>query len=126
MQDPIPTFCYLVNEIMTRHPDFAYIYVTEPRVTGDRDREVQEGEASLIFFRLLINAAHEFVNSQQNDFLCEILASRPFISAGGYDRELALGVAEKTDNLIAFGRYFLANVRHTGSSLFDIWLTIYV
>lgn len=49
---------------------------------------------------------------QGNDFLREIWGSRPFISAGGYNHELAVDVAEKTGNLIAFGRHFIANVRY--------------
>lgn len=51
MKDPLPTFSYLVSEIAKRHPDFAYIHVTEPRVAGggvDRS-EVTEGEVAIVF-----------------------------------------------------------------------------
>lgn len=47
---------------------------------------------------------------QQNDFIREIWGSRAFVSAGGYNRELAVDTAERTGNLIAFGRHYLANV----------------
>lgn len=48
---------------------------------------------------------------QSNDFIREIWRPRPLISAGGYNRELALKVAETKGDLIAFGRFFISNVR---------------
>ncbi len=50
---------------------------------------------------------------QSNDFIREIWRPRPLISAGGYDRDLALQEAESTGDLIAFGRYFISNVSGT-------------
>lgn len=116
MQDPIPTFSYLVSEIARRHPELAYIHVTEPRIAGDHEREIPEGEVGKSILILL----PKLTSVQQNDFLREIWAPRPFISAGGYYRQLALEVAERTDNLIAFGRHFLANV--SDHSLFTMLL----
>lgn len=49
---------------------------------------------------------------QSNDFLREIWSPRPVITAGGYDRDLALEVAEAKGDLIAFGRPFISNVSH--------------
>ena len=49
---------------------------------------------------------------QENDFLREIWAPRPFISAGGYKRPLAIETAEAKGDIIAFGRAFIANVRN--------------
>lgn len=89
MADPKPGFAYLVSEIAKRFSNLAYIHVVEPRVEGNMDREPQEGES--------------------NDFLREVWGQRPFISAGGYNRELAFKVAEETGNLIAVGRYFISN-----------------
>ena len=48
MEDPRPTFSYLVEEIVKRHPDFAFIHLVEPRVEGNVDREVQAGEVSVL------------------------------------------------------------------------------
>ncbi|KII91973.1 hypothetical protein PLICRDRAFT_172136 [Plicaturopsis crispa FD-325 SS-3] len=91
MVDPKPTFAYLVQRLRDEYPDLAYIHVVEPRVDGGKTREtgVPDGES--------------------NDFIREIWAPRPLISAGGYDRELALETAEHTGDLIAFGRHFIAN-----------------
>ncbi|KAI0342407.1 FMN-linked oxidoreductase [Trametopsis cervina] len=89
MQDPIPTFRYLVQQITERQPKLAFIHVVEPRVNGAVDREVQEGES--------------------NDSLREVWGSRPFISAGGYNREHALKIAEEKGDLIAFGRDYIPN-----------------
>lgn len=49
---------------------------------------------------------------QSNDSLREVWGSRPFISAGGYNREHALEIAEKKGDLIAFGRDYIPNVRN--------------
>ncbi|KAJ6587563.1 hypothetical protein DFH09DRAFT_1027543 [Mycena vulgaris] len=91
MADPKPTFAHLVSEIKKAHPDFAYIHVIEPRVSGDSDHE-SEGDPG------------------SNDFLRELWAPKTMISAGGYSRETALARAEERPNeAMAFGRQFLAN-----------------
>ncbi|CCL99891.1 uncharacterized protein FIBRA_01916 [Fibroporia radiculosa] len=86
MRDPKPTFAYLVSRLASTHTDLAYIHVIEPRI---EEHEPEPGES--------------------NDFLREIWAPRAYISAGGYKRQLAFMDAEKTGDLIAFGRLFLAN-----------------
>ena len=49
--------------------------------------------------------------SQSNDFLRTIWYPRPYISAGGYTKELATEVINLHSNeLVAFGRQFIANV----------------
>ena len=48
--------------------------------------------------------------SQDNDFLRDIWKPRPFISAGGYTRQLALEGAQTKNDLIAIGRLFISNV----------------
>ncbi|TFK50418.1 FMN-linked oxidoreductase [Heliocybe sulcata] len=88
MADPIPTYTHLVSSIRSAYPSFAYLHVVEPRVAGIFDREAAPGES--------------------NDFIRAIWGEN-IISAGGYTRDLALEVAEKTENLIAFGRFFISN-----------------
>jgi hypothetical protein len=51
---------------------------------------------------------------QSNDFIREIWQPRPLISAGAYNRDLAIRAAE-TGDLIAFGRAYIPNV----SSIFS-------
>ena len=94
MKDPKPTFGYLVSQIKEQHPDLAYIHLVEPRVDGATTRDSYPGEWS-------------------NDFIREIWAPRPLITAGGYNRKLAIDVAETKGDLIAFGRAFIANVSST-------------
>ncbi|KAI0691499.1 FMN-linked oxidoreductase [Cytidiella melzeri] len=89
MEDPIPTFRYIVQQLVEKHPNLAYIQVVEPRVNGNVDRDVEEGET--------------------NDFIRNIWSPRPLISTGGYNRELALEVAENNGGLIAFGRHYIPN-----------------
>jgi NADPH2 dehydrogenase len=95
MAHPKPTFAYLVGEILERHPEFAYIHAIEPRVDSITLRPV-------------------IPPGWSNDFLRDIWVSptsaRRFISAGGYDRPLALEVADNKNDIIAFGRHFISNV----------------
>lgn len=47
MEDPIPTFSYLVKHLAELHPDLAYLHVVEPRTTPDgQEREVKPGQVS--------------------------------------------------------------------------------
>lgn len=41
MQDPIPTYKYLVSRIAELYSDLAYIHVVEPRVSGYDLRDPQ-------------------------------------------------------------------------------------
>ncbi|KAI0064363.1 FMN-linked oxidoreductase [Artomyces pyxidatus] len=90
MPDPIPTYSALIARLRDSHPDLSYIHVVEPRVDGSTTREPSEGES--------------------NDFIREIWGrERRIVAAGGFTRKLGLETAEKTGNLIAYGRYFIAN-----------------
>ncbi|KAK7442715.1 hypothetical protein VKT23_015961 [Stygiomarasmius scandens] len=96
MKDPKPTFSYVVSEIKKAHPTLAYIHVVEARAKGYDIVEVPKEE--------------------NNDFLREIWTSpendedgRRLISSGGYSRDVALETADKKEDIIAFGRLFLAN-----------------
>ncbi|KAI3601594.1 flavinoxidoreductase/NADHoxidase [Moniliophthora roreri] len=96
MENPKPTFSYLISQLKENYPKMSYIHVVEPRIKGDDS----------------VEHCHE---AASNDFLRDIWAPRPYISAGGYTREKAFEQAEKGvserkgPELIAFGRYFLAN-----------------
>lgn len=77
---------------------------TEPRTgTSSQERcvEVHHGH----------NRTATKILVKSNDFIREIWKPRPLISAGGYNRETALAVAETKGDLVAFGRYFISNVR---------------
>ena len=43
-------------------------------------------------------------------FISKLWAPRPCITAGGYDREKGLKVAEETGQLVGYGALFIANV----------------
>ncbi|TCD71420.1 hypothetical protein EIP91_010126 [Steccherinum ochraceum] len=88
MPDPKPQFSHTVSNIAESHPDLSYIHVVEPRVNGNIERTVQSGES--------------------NDFIRDIWAPRPLLSAGGYNREIGLKAAEKGD-IAVYGRYFISN-----------------
>ncbi|TCD65522.1 hypothetical protein EIP91_002530 [Steccherinum ochraceum] len=88
MTDPKPQFSYIVQKIAENHPDLAYLHVVEPRVSGHEVRTIQAGES--------------------NDFIRAIWAPRPYLSAGGYDREGGLKAAERGD-IVVYGRHFISN-----------------
>ncbi|GAA5881411.1 hypothetical protein JCM1840_007560 [Sporobolomyces johnsonii] len=84
------TFTYFVEQIKSRHPDFAYIHAVESRIGGNMDIEFDAAETL--------------------DFLQEIWAPRPFLHAGGFKADTAVATADKDANaVIVFGRYFISN-----------------
>ena len=116
MQNPIPTYTYLVTQLGELFPDLAYLHVVEPRTLPDgQPREVKPGQvwviANLSASSLMLKS---FFKIQSNDFLRALWAPKTFISAGGYTKELAIETTNTHNNeLVAFGRHFLANVRVT-------------
>ncbi|KAL4252357.1 Aldolase-type TIM barrel [Abortiporus biennis] len=100
MQDPYPTYTYVVNQLLERHPDLAYIHAIDPRARG----HVTESDSIGADIELVSD-----VHGKSLDFIRKVWAPRPFISAGFYTPELALEIADSKGDLIAFGRYFIAN-----------------
>jgi NADPH2 dehydrogenase len=93
MEDPVPQFTHLLSTIKERYPALAFLHVIEPRTAGSDDVPSEEWRG------------------QSNDFIRELWSPMPLVSAGGYTRDSAIEVADKHDNeLVAFGRHFLANV----------------
>ncbi|KZP21341.1 FMN-linked oxidoreductase [Athelia psychrophila] len=92
MTNPGPQFTHLISTIRDLYPDFAYLHILEARVDGVVDRET-------VSVNLL----------KERDALHALWAPRPLITAGGYDRELGLDVAQKTGQLVAYGRLFISN-----------------
>ncbi|KAF8663699.1 hypothetical protein AX16_000874 [Volvariella volvacea WC 439] len=86
MANPIPQFSHFVTSLKEKFPSLAYIHVVEPSAK----------DAS-------------FSVTPSNDFIRAIWGSRPYISAGGYDRATAIQGAEDRGELIAFAKLFLAN-----------------
>ncbi|KAJ7859523.1 NADH:flavin oxidoreductase/NADH oxidase [Mycena olivaceomarginata] len=84
MQDPLPTFSYLVSALAARHPTLAYLHLIEPRISGNELRV--EGTVG----------AHE-----SNDALRTIWAPRPLIRAGGFDRASALAAAVRLPETVS-------------------------
>ncbi|KAI0057806.1 FMN-linked oxidoreductase [Artomyces pyxidatus] len=91
MPDPGPTFAQFVRCLRHAHPDLAYLHIVTPRVDedGESTREPDEGE--------------------RDDFIRAEWGERPIISSGGFGRESGMEAADKTGDLIAYGRAFIAN-----------------
>lgn len=83
-------WAYMTTEIQKKHPNLSYLHFIEGRAQRDNDG--------------VINVVDTLATYRQ-------LWKGPFISAGGYSNanEHAMDLAEKTGNLISFGRMFIAN-----------------
>ncbi|KIK79493.1 hypothetical protein PAXRUDRAFT_834065 [Paxillus rubicundulus Ve08.2h10] len=95
MPDPRPTFAYLATALRDKHPNMAYLHVTESRATANTNEPANEDETN-DFLREIWNAGEGGEN-------------RIFISAGGYTRDTALSTAEQLGGLVAFGRLYISN-----------------
>ena len=89
MKDPIPQYTHFISSLKSAHPELAYLHAIEAL-------EGSEGA---------------YPSDVSNDFLREIWGRKPFINAGGYNRESAIARADAGDGLVAFGRHFIPNVR---------------
>lgn len=97
MEHPQPTFAFLVSQIREAYPSFSFIHVVEPRVAANIDRTVLKGESN-DFLRAIWNGPNSATKNHS-----------VYLSAGGYTPETALDDAEKKDDLVVFGRYFISN-----------------
>ncbi|RDX42074.1 NADH:flavin oxidoreductase/NADH oxidase [Lentinus brumalis] len=87
MDDPIPTFTYVVEQLKERYPDLAYLHTITPLAPGN------EGPK----------------DPSQADFMDRLWAPRPVITTGGFTRESGLKTAEETGRIIGYGVLFTAN-----------------
>ncbi|ORX48268.1 FMN-linked oxidoreductase [Hesseltinella vesiculosa] len=87
---PVETWSYITQQLQDKHADLAYIHYVEAREGGHHDVELENHE-SLDPFRQIWKG--------------------PFITAGGYtDPKKAIKtIEENPNNLLAFGRLFIAN-----------------
>jgi NADPH2 dehydrogenase len=90
MKDAQAQFGHFVTSLKAQHPNLAFLHLVEPRFVGVF-AEVKESDVT-------------------NDYVREIWAPKPLISSGGFTLESAKERAEKTGDLVAFGRYFISNV----------------
>lgn len=89
-ETPVDTWSYLTFQLQSRHPDLAYVHFIESRSNVHVEDQINT-EDSLEPYRKIWKG--------------------PFISSGGFStaREHSIDLSEKTGNLIAFGRAFIAN-----------------
>ncbi|KAI8647390.1 hypothetical protein BD408DRAFT_378724 [Parasitella parasitica] len=89
-EDPVKTWGYLTTQLQKNHPSLAYLHFIEARSDFAVDGKVNTVD-TLDHYRQLWEG--------------------PFITAGGFSTAIkhSVELAEKTGNLIAFGRAFIAN-----------------
>ncbi|KAG8886539.1 hypothetical protein FRB97_003050 [Tulasnella sp. 331] len=86
-------FTYVIKALREAFPTFAYMHLTEPRVTGGADAKPEH-----------VSGTIDFARRAWGD-----VEGSPFLAAGGYTRETAIETAEKYGGAIVFGRDFIAN-----------------
>jgi NADPH2 dehydrogenase len=96
-ENPIPGYSYLTAELAKRFPNLAYLHVVEPR-------------SDELFMDIPEDRRHDAAKTMSNDFIREIWGSKTLISAGGYQRDSAIKVAEERGDVIGFSRHYIANV----------------
>ncbi|KAG7097486.1 hypothetical protein E1B28_004828 [Marasmius oreades] len=99
VRDPKPTYSYLVSQIKNSHPTFAYIHVVDPRVDGVENVE-DVGDRSNEFIREIWTKGPGGNDSQDG---------RRLISAGNFDLEKGVELADTKGDLVAYGRRFISN-----------------
>ncbi|KAH8552880.1 hypothetical protein BGW37DRAFT_527597 [Umbelopsis sp. PMI_123] len=89
-ETPLETWSYLTQQLQDNHPKLAYLHFVEPRPDVVDLSDKNKGPSRSAFRKIWKSA---------------------FISAGGNGdyRDNTLKFAEETDNLLAFGRHFIAN-----------------
>lgn len=97
--DPLKTFVPLVERVLTQFPSLAFIHLVESRINGASDRENYTEQESLDPIRQIV-AKH---NRRSG---CNV----QLVIAGGFTIDSATEHAKRyPDELLAFGRYFIAN-----------------
>ncbi|KAI9476144.1 MAG: hypothetical protein EXX96DRAFT_575931 [Benjaminiella poitrasii] len=89
-ENVIKTWSYITNELQIRHPDLAYLHFIQANARYRED-------------------GHQNTNDSLEPY--RQIWKGPFISAAGFSTSIdfAFDLAEKTGNLISFGRAFIAN-----------------
>ncbi|RPD77002.1 NADH:flavin oxidoreductase/NADH oxidase [Lentinus tigrinus ALCF2SS1-7] len=88
MKNPVPQFTYVLEQFKQKHPDLAYIHT----ITPDAPMSAMPEDKSV-----------------DPNFIYKLWSPRTVVTAGSYVRESAIKVAEETNQLVGFGRPFIAN-----------------
>ena len=99
MKEPIPQYTNFIMHFITHlkvvHPNLAYLHVVEPEPAHSGHRGGEETES--------------------NDFIRQLWAPKPLITAGGYTRASAMERTQSNE-LIAFGKLYILDVSTPSSS----------
>ncbi|CAE6427471.1 unnamed protein product [Rhizoctonia solani] len=95
MRNPVPTYTYIVSELVKRYSELAYIHMIEPGINSADNGTTQELYEGVI---------------ASNDFAFEMWSPRTYLTGGGYDHKSAPKTADRLKNAaIVIGRLFISN-----------------
>jgi hypothetical protein len=116
--EPYGTWHYLFLEIKRRFPRLSHVSVTEPRDTYLRRGDGENVNASMKFSSDRLRAIIRGIPHESISELGSAMMRFPdpslehptvFMSAGGYRSEDAEDCAERTGDVIGYGRFSIAN-----------------
>ncbi|KAF5667848.1 NADPH2 dehydrogenase [Fusarium heterosporum] len=93
-EDPLSLFVPWAKAIIEAQPSLAFIHAVEPRISGGSDESGQHPKTDDT-----LEPIREIVSN----------SAVKFIVAGGFTAETAFKHANETEDLVAFGRYFIPN-----------------
>lgn len=96
---PLDTFLPFVQRLLQTVPDLAYIHYVEPRVAGIDDRKAALTSLDDV------EPIRQTIKKHNADYGKHAV----LIAAGGYHGQNSIRHADSTGDLIAYGRYFIAN-----------------
>lgn len=114
-EDPFVTWGYVCKEIKARFPKLAYVSVTDPRLGPenggtDATKNISADPFRAVFRNIDPKTVSKFTKDARPVFP-DPCPEHPtvFFSAGGYAASDAEVASDMTGDVIAFGRFFIAN-----------------
>lgn len=104
-EKPLDLFVPYVEALLKQSPRLAFIHVVEPRILGNQEADMQDETDNIDPLREVVRKHVESRGEQENGGSG---VGTKFIAAGGYKPHDAIEHSEKTGDLIAFGRLFIA------------------
>jgi NADPH2 dehydrogenase len=92
---PLDLYVPFVESMLRAHPQLGYLHVVEPRVAGINDVPPETADAQSV--------------EPLRKAVAELGKGTIFIAAGGFKAEDGIAHANRTGDVLAFGRYFISN-----------------
>jgi NADPH2 dehydrogenase len=105
------TFGYISKQLQMRFPELAYVSFTDPRLDEEQGGTKEVMQHTSDYFRAIFRGVDPEITIGKSMNFEEPNDTYPtvFLSAGGYSASDCEPVADRTNDLIGFGRFFISN-----------------